>query len=103
MRDLLKLYGHVKEKHWQGQVRKIATEYGWQVFVTYDSRKCPPGEPDLRLIRPPRVVFIELKTMRGRLSDAQEAAGEMFKACPGVEYYLLRPSDVDLVHEILRF
>ena len=60
------------EKDFQAAVRDYAQLRGWRVFCTWDSRHSPAGEPDLRMARPPRVVFAELKTATGKVSDTQE-------------------------------
>ena len=52
---------HILEKDFQLDVRRIAVEYGWEVFTTLHSKGSPAGEPDLRLIRPPRFLMVELK------------------------------------------
>lgn len=52
-----------------------------------------PGFPDLVLVRPPRVLFVELKSERGEISSWQEQWLDAFVACPGVEVYVWRPRD----------
>ena len=89
------------EKDFQQAVRDLAALLGWAVWCTWDSRRSPAGEPDLRMVRPPRVIFAELKTEKGRLTQMQSTAGELLAGCPGVEYYLWRPGDWDEIGEIL--
>ena len=48
----------------------------------------PPGKPDLELVRPPRVIFAEVKTDSGRLSGEQAARIARLRACPDVEVYV---------------
>ena len=55
----------VSEKAWQNTVRKAAEALGWRVMTTWSSKHSPKGEPDLRMIRPPRVIFAELKSANG--------------------------------------
>ena len=104
---------YITEKELQLSVRDIANQFGWIVGFTYDSRHSEPGEPDLRMVHPimKRVVFAELKTMKGKLSKGrwtkerrgnnkkwlhgQNEWGEALASCHGVEYYLWRPSDMD--------
>ena len=62
------------------------------------------GFPDLVLVRPPRVVFIECKSERGRLSPEQSAwLDALFAsaAIGGVETYIIRPRDRDRISGIL--
>jgi len=68
---------------------------GWLVWFTYRSTHSPPGEPDIRAARPPRYCLIELKTERGILTPHQRIAAEALRRCPGVEYYEIRPRNLD--------
>jgi len=64
------------EKELQSLVHALAAARGWtHVYHTYSSRRSEPGFPDLVLVHPGqgRVVFAELKTMRGKLTPAQES------------------------------
>jgi hypothetical protein len=90
------------EKLWQQQVLDIAHLYGWRSYHTHDSRRSTAGYPDLTLIRPPRLVFAELKSMRGRISTDQQQWLDELHACPGVEAYLWRPDQLEQVAAVLR-
>ena len=83
----------VTEKAFAATVRAYAEALGWTVYWVWRSIHSPAGEPDLRLIRPPRVLFVELKSAKGKLTPAQEEARDLLMGCPGVEYYLWRPQD----------
>jgi hypothetical protein len=74
------------------QVRAVraATDRGWRVYHTHDSRRSEPGFPDLVLCRPPRVLFVELKVGRRRLSDDQVAWLELLEQCDQVDAFVLR-------------
>ena len=96
----------ITEKDFQATVIDLARTYGWIVGFTYDARKSEPGEPDLRMVRPPRVIFAELKTVKGKLTKGrynksgrwlpgQDQWQDALISCPGVEYYLWRPDDLD--------
>ena len=87
------LSGVVTEQQWQNTVVEAAQLLGWWVFHDHDSRRNQPGFPDLVLIRPPRVVFVELKRETGRVSPAQEEVLGMLAECPGVESRVARPSN----------
>ena len=89
------------EKEFAQTVVEYARTQGWEVWRTWRSVHSPPGEPDLRMIRPPRVVFAELKTMKGKLSLHQKRAKALLEECGGVEYCLWRPSDWDAIEDIL--
>jgi hypothetical protein len=91
----------VTEKQWMEQVIELATRYRWQHFHVYDSRRSDPGWPDLTLVRPPDLLFAELKTDRGRLSVAQRTWIERLREC-GQEIHVWRPRDFADIHERLR-
>ena len=90
------------EKQFQQAVREYARITGWRDFCHWLSIRSPAGYPDLTLLRPPRVVFAELKTERGRVSDAQQETLALLGQCPGVETYLWRPADWPTIEEVLR-
>lgn len=92
----------VSEKAFQGAVLDIARVLGYRSYHTYDSRRSAPGLPDLLLVRPPRVIFSELKTQHGRVTAAQEQWLALLRDCPGVECYTWRPSDLEAIADILR-
>ena len=87
------LSGVVTEAQWQQTVVDAAELFGWWVFHDHDSRRNQAGFPDLCLIRPPRVLFLELKRQTGKVTRAQEEVLGMLAACPGVEERVARPSD----------
>jgi len=61
----------------------------------------PPGKLDLELLRPPRIIFAEIKAEGGRLSGEQATRIARLKACPGVEVYTWWPRDWPDVVRIL--
>ena len=64
--------------------------------VAYDAA----GFPDLVLIRPPRVIFAEMKSEKGRVTEPQREWLADLAACSGVESYNWRPShwfDIELI------
>jgi hypothetical protein len=97
------------EKDWQRDVIRLAqtlgwrvahfrpakTNQGWRTAVAADGA----GFPDLCLVRD-RIVFAELKTQKGRVTDDQRewiAALEV----AGIEAYVWRPDDLDDVMSVL--
>ncbi len=63
------------EKRLQDCVVAAARSLGWRVYHTYSSVRSEPGYPDLHLVHTRHRVsaFVELKTMTGKLSPAQQA------------------------------
>ena len=90
------------EKQFSQTVVEYARLMGWTVFRTWSSIHSPYGEPDLRMVRPPRVVLVELKRDDGKVTPKQYEALELYRRCPGVETYLWRPSDWDEIVEVMR-
>ena len=78
------------------EVRRAARQNGWADYHPAISMGSPAGFPDLVLVRPPVIIFAELKSERGRLSTSQRAWLERFEQCsiPGrIETYIWRPDD----------
>ena len=78
---------HDTEKQFSQTVVEYARLMGWTVFRTWSSIHSPYGEPDLRMVRPPRVVLAELKRDDGKVTPKQYEALELYRRCPGVETY----------------
>lgn len=92
-----------QEDLFQSHVRGLAQLYGWGPdYHTYDSRRSPPGFPDLVLVRPPRVIFAELKVGRGVLTPYQRVWRDALLRCPGVEYFCWYPRDLLEIERVLR-
>ena len=68
--------------------RPALTSKGWRTPVSADGK----GFPDLNLVKKDRVVYIECKSEKGKLSLAQKE-WELAIRTSGAEYYLFRPSD----------
>jgi hypothetical protein len=77
------------------QVRRLAVDLGWIVYHTHDSRRSEAGFPDLVLVnaRQGRILFRELKKMRGRVSAAQKIWIEGLTAV-GQDAAVWRPDDL---------
>lgn len=63
--------GGLLERDIKAQVRQYLALKGWAVFNILQTFGCHKGISDLICIRNGRVVFVELKTARGRLSEHQ--------------------------------
>jgi len=86
------------------EVRRFARRNGWADYHAAISMGAPAGFPDLVLVRPPVIIFAELKSARGRLSSSQRAWLERFEQCniPGrIESYIWRPGDWPDIMRIL--
>jgi hypothetical protein len=90
------------EKELQAQVLGLAWLLGWRCYHTHDSRRSAPGFPDLVLVRPPRCLFVELKSEQGRLRTEQAAWLEALAGCSRApEAYLWRPADFEDIQAVL--
>lgn len=97
-------------------VVELATMLGWRIH--HDRRQDlsiggDAGFPDLVLARDGRIVFAELKTLKGRLTPAQVGWLEALTGHAGFggqvtsyisgprEVYVWRPADIDRIGRIL--
>jgi hypothetical protein len=78
----------VTEKAFMAAVIDYATLRGWRHFHAHEMRRSDAGWPDLVLLRPPRIIFVELKVGRNRLTPAQREWLVALDAVPGVESYI---------------
>ncbi len=93
------------EKDWQRDVIQLARTLGWRVAHFRPAQTSKgwrtavgadgAGFPDLVLTRD-RVVFVELKNEKGRMSAEQDAWKAVLEAA-GAEHYVWRPDDLDAV------
>lgn len=88
MNAVLKL----SERQWQQLVIDFARIHGWRHYHTHDSRRSAAGFPDLVLVRGAELVFVELKSEKGRLSAEQEL-WLLALGATGAEVHAWRPSD----------
>lgn len=92
----------ITEAEFQRQVLDVARIYGWSAYHPQLSKWSERGWPDLALVRPPRLVFAELKRENGKTTVHQDRWLGMLREVPGVEVFLWRPSDIEKIAEVLR-
>ena len=98
---------HLYEDEWQQVVQIYLSNQGWvDQHHEYDSRRVgfrrpkgpvipkinTKGWPDLKVMRPPHFMFLELKTEWGTVSDSQELIMKKLRNC-GITALILRPRD----------
>ena len=97
------------EREFQREVIKIAKSLGWYVYHALPGQGRNKhltlfigkrGFPDLVLCRPPRLIFAELKSERGKPSTDQTEWLDALRAC-GVEVHVWRPSDLERITAML--
>ena len=87
------------EKEWSRSVYELAEMLGWHRYHTFLPKYSAAGYPDETLVRE-RVVFLELKTEKGKLSPAQrEWLGWLRDT--GAEVYVARPRHLDALAIVL--
>ena len=59
------------EDQLQAAIIECARLFGWRHYHTFNSRRSVSGFPDLVLLKVPRIIFAELKTATGKLTDDQ--------------------------------
>ena len=104
-------YG-ITEKDFSSQVEHLLYLFGWRwchFRVAFSNKgwrtpiKGNKGFPDIVAVRPPtpRLLFIELKSEKGKLSIPQVEWLELLKQCKGVEVYCWKPSQFEEIASIL--
>lgn len=93
--------GEVTEKGFQSQILDLARLCGWRVYHTHDSRRSAPGFPDLVMVRPPVVLFAELKSESGVVRPEQREWLGALRGCEDVKAKLWRPSSWPEIEEVL--
>jgi len=106
-------YGSISEKAFTHQVITLAKYLGWRTAhfrpgKTQRGRWVTPvqgdgaGFPDLVLAHDKlrQVIFAELKTEIGKLSESQHEWIFVLRECP-VRAFIWRPSDINEIEEVL--
>lgn len=109
--DQERAWRSLSEKQFQTQVLELAEMRGWLTAHFSDSRrqvvrpdgqrffvgdKGAKGFPDVVLVKPPRIMFWELKKELGKTTPEQDEWLELLELC-GMEARVVRPSDWDYV------
>ena len=105
--DLERLYRSKSEAQLVRDIVAEAQRFGWLVHHSRPALYAKAGRwatqvqghvglPDLILVKPPSVLFVECKREVGyELSVEQDRWLAALVACPGVEYALVKPSDLE--------
>lgn len=95
------------ERDFQNRLTEFMRLEGWQVYSIPDSRRASmKGYPDITAwrVEDQRLLFIELKREKGRVSEAQTYVLESLRALAPripVEVYLWRPHDWPTIEEVI--
>lgn len=86
----------------QQQVEAMARNLGYECrYHTWNSMHSQGGYPDLHCVGRGRSVFLEMKTVDGKMTPAHERWRDELIAA-GHEYLLVRPCDLSKAEEVLR-
>lgn len=91
----------MRERDFQEQIVELARLSGFLVYHTYEPRRSAAGFPDLVLVRPPRIIFAELKREAGNVRPEQRVWLETLRACESSEAALWRPRDWPEIERVL--
>lgn len=112
MRDTFTL--ELSEAKFQASVQDLANLRGWDwlhiqralnergYWRTPITGSLGRGWPDLVLVRGSRLLFVELKARYGKPTGLQQEVLGVLGAIPCAEVYVWRPTDWDLILEVLR-
>ena len=91
----------VTERQLQNKVITWARLAGWRVFHPWSSKHSEAGFPDLVLLRPPRLVFVELKRLGKVPTTDQETWLYDLQLVECVKVYVWRPGDEAEIERVL--
>ena len=91
----------ITESEFERQVKQLAATFSWSYYHTWRSIHSPVGFPDCVLAKPGRLIFAELKSEVGKVSQKQQEWLDTLRAA-GQEVYVWRPSQFDEVVEVLK-
>lgn len=93
--------GPMTEAQFQRAIVDLARDCGWLVQHAQPTRSKngkwltsgAAGFPDLVLLRPPELLFLELKSASGDATAKQKQWISRLQRVPGVDAYIVRPAD----------
>lgn len=89
----------ITERELTGQLLELTRLTGFKRYHTWRSKHSAAGYPDETLVRE-RLIFLELKTEKGKLTDDQRDWLRALIAA-GVEVYVLRPRHLEQIAHVL--
>ena len=100
----------MSEKQFQAWCVVRARRLGWtrqfhilraQVKGVWVTNTSVPGVPDLWLLRPPRLVVLEIKRWGGKPTPEQSSWIAGLQRVPGIDAYVVSPADAEEVLDLL--
>ena len=90
------------EAQYQKQIVDLAEACGWLVWHDNDPRRNSAGLPDLLMVRGPVLLFLEVKTEKGKVRPEQEAFIGRLKQVKYVHADVVRPRHWEQIAAVLR-
>ena len=102
------------EADFQSWVNDLLALRGWRkVYEDVPLTKCwhcgtyPPqrkvrGHPDIEIVRDNRLIYLELKSQKGRIRLEQRETIDALKKVRSVSANIMRPDDRDVIEGLLR-
>jgi hypothetical protein len=87
----------MSETKWAQWIVDTARDNGWLVYRTWNSRHSVAGFPDLVLVKRRWLIFAELKSETGKLTQPQTRWLTALQEAAMPEVFVWRPSDRALV------
>lgn len=88
------LDAEITEAELQALIVEAAKAFGWLSYHTHNSRHSAAGFPDLVLVRTGELLFVELKSAKGKLTAAQSEWLNALDGATTVEANVWRPRDL---------
>lgn len=94
------------EKDLSQHIVNAARECGWLVWHPWLSIHSARGYPDLTMVREMEdgtaiLALAELKSEKGKLTEAQMEWLAVLRKVPGIDVFLWRPTDLEKVYKYL--
>ena len=93
----------ITEKIFQSQIRELSkilhVDKYYHPFLSKWSEK---GYPDITIVKVPKLIFLELKTEKGKVTEAQQEWHDLLNQCTSIEAHIVRPADFNEIVEYLR-
>lgn len=83
------------------RVRRLAKQHGWLCYHTHRSERSEPGFPDLVLTNGKVILFVELKTTKGKLTPQQSQWHHLLSHAHYHEVWIWRPEQWPLIENTL--
>jgi len=90
------------EKQFEAQIKDLAKIFGWRYYHPFLSKWSERGWPDVTLLRDRRLIIAELKSEKGKLTEAQARWLWNLRKVPGISVYIWRPRHIEKIAEVLK-